>query len=159
MTQEITVVRRTPQEERDATLAPLARQRDVLATLGPRIIRDHSTRMGDRVYIHVAGATLVAAVFGYTVREVEVRRIDIDGVGAWEATCEVVRDGVAVGRGSAICADDEKLWSGRPQFARRAMASTRAAGRALRLTFGHMLPMLGDRVATVTREEMPDDCE
>jgi hypothetical protein len=36
------------------------------------------------------------------------------------------------------------------------MASTRAAGRALRLCLGHMFAMLGDRVQTVTLEEMPE---
>jgi hypothetical protein len=64
---------------------------------------------------------------------------------------------MVVGGGSAICCDDEKMWAQRPQYARRAMASTRAAGRALRLFFGHAFTMLGDNVATVTREEMPDE--
>jgi hypothetical protein len=53
--------------------------------------------------------------------------------------------------------DDEKPWGSRPQFARRAMASTRAAGRALRLSLGHLFCYLGDRVASVTAEEMPED--
>jgi hypothetical protein len=37
------------------------------------------------------------------------------------------------------------------------MASTRAAGRALRLSLGHLFCYLGDRVASVTAEEMPED--
>ena len=53
--------------------------------------------------------------------------------------------------------DDEKPWGTRPQFARRAMASTRAAGRALRLSMGHLFAYLGDKVQTVTLEEMPED--
>ena len=65
-------------------------------------------------------------------------------------------DGRVLGRGSSICMDDEKEWGNRPMFARRAMASTRSAGRALRLLFGHMFTMLGDDVASVTKEEMPD---
>jgi hypothetical protein len=152
---EITVRRVTP--EAAAMLEPWAVQRDVCEQIGPRIIAQHSSLIGDKRYVHVSGATLLAGMFGYHVREVGVERIEVDGVGAWQATCEIVRDGVVVGRGSAICMDDEKLWSQRPQFARRAMASTRAAGRALRLLFGHMLPMLGRNIATVTREEMPDE--
>ena len=161
MSSEITVRRKAPAEAIDSQLAPLTLLRDTLAILGPRIVREHTVRMGDKYYITVAGVTLVAATFGYHVREVGARRIDVDGVGAWEATSEVVRasDGMVLGRGSAICMDDEKGWEKRPQFARRAMASTRSAGRALRLFFGHAFTMLGENVATVTREEMPEDAE
>jgi len=152
---EITVRRVTP--EAAAMLAPMTVQRDACAMLGPRIIRDHSSMIGDRRYVHVAGATMLAGMFGYHVREVSADRLEIDGVGGFVATCEIVKDGQVVGRGSAICMDDERMWASRPLYARRAMASTRAAGRALRLLFGHLLPMLGENVATVTREEMPDE--
>lgn len=161
MSNEITVRRKAPAEAIDAQLAPLTLLRDTLGLLGPRILREHAVPMRGKQYVTVAGVTLIAATFGYHVREVRARRIDVDGVGAWEATSEIVRasDGMVVGRGSAICMDDEKGWSDRPHFARRAMASTRSAGRALRLFFGHALTMLGDDVATVTREEMPDESE
>ena len=81
------------------------------------------------------------------------------GLTGWEVTCEIidVQTGITIGRGTGIVTDDEKLWSTRPQFARRSMASTRAAGRALRLALGHLFVLLGDKVATVTREEMPDE--
>ena len=159
MTTQLAVRRKAPVEQVDAQLAPMMLLRDTLSVIGPRIIREHSSRIGDRQYVHVAGATLIAAMFGHHVREVGARRIDIDGVGAWEATVEIVRaaDGMIVGGGSAICCDDEKMWASRPQYARRAMASTRAAGRALRLFFGHAFTMLGDNVATVTLEEMPEE--
>lgn len=161
MTHEITVRRKAPSEAVEAQVAPVVLLRDTLSVLGPRILKEHSTTIDRKVYVHVAGVTLIAAAFGYHVREVGAVRIDIDGVGAWEATAEIVRgsDGMVVGRGSAICSDDEKAWGKRPQFARRAMASTRAAGRALRLFFGHALTMCGENVATVTREEMPDDVD
>lgn len=159
MTHEITVRRKAPSEAVEAQVAPVVLLRDTLSVLGPRILKEHSTTIDRKVYVHVAGVTLIAAAFGYHVREVGAVRIDIDGIGAWEATAEIVRasDGMVVGRGSAICSDDEKAWGKRPQFARRAMASTRAAGRALRLFFGHALTMCGENVATVTREEMPDE--
>ena len=77
----------------------------------------------------------------------------------WEATCEIldIETNTIIGRGSGIVTDDEKPWGSRPQFARRAMASTRAAGRALRLSLGHLFAYLGDKVATVTLEEMPEE--
>lgn len=158
MSTEITVRRKASSESIDAQIAPIVLLRDTLSVLGPRIVKEHSSRIGGKVYVHVAGVTLIAACFGYHVREVGAVRIEVDGAGAWEATAEIVRgsDGMVVGRGSAICSDDEKEWGRRPMFARRAMASTRAAGRALRLFFGHALTMCGENVATVTREEMPD---
>lgn len=143
--------------------ASLTTQRDVLRFLAKRVLADYATRMNGRVYVHVAGATLIAAAFGFSVREVKARRVTIDlgngeTLGAWEAVSEVVdASGTVRGRGSAICADDEPMWAKRPHFARRAMASTRSAGRALRLLFGHTLPMLGDGVQTVTFEEMPHE--
>lgn len=142
-----------------AQVSVLETQRDTLALIGPRILRDHAVKIGPKVYITVAGATLMATVFGFHVREISSKRIEVDGVGGWETFTEIIRstDEMIVGRGSAICMDDEKMWSGRPQFARRAMSSTRAAGRALRLFFGHAFSMLGDQVASVTREEMPDE--
>ena len=97
---------------------------------------------------------------GYAVREVEVKRVDFGGgISGWEATAEIldIETGTIIGRGSGIVTDDEKPWGSRPQFARRAMASTRAAGRALRLSLGHLFCYLGDRVASVTAEEMPED--
>lgn len=159
MSAEIVVRRKAPAVEVDSQIAPSILMRDTCAIVGPRIIREHSSVIDGKTYIHVSGATLLAGIFGYHVREVRVRRIEIGDVGAWEATAEIVRasDGVVLGRGSSICCDDERGWSKRPQFARRAMASTRAAGRALRLFFGHAMTMLGDNVATTTREEMPDD--
>lgn len=135
----------------------LVRQKAIVHELAQRVVRDHTTMIGNKRYVHVSGATMLANAFGYYIREVGGSRIDIGGVGGWEATCEVVTiDGQVIGRGSSICMDDEKEWGKRPMFARRAMASTRSAGRALRLLFGHMFTMLGDDVASVTREEMPD---
>lgn len=149
---ELVAVRRVP-----AVPDELIRQKEITHALASRIVRDHSSMIGQKRYVHVAGATMLAGAFGYHVREVGAQRIDIGGVGGWEATCEVVTtDGRVLGRGSSICMDDEKEWGKRPMFARRAMASTRSAGRALRLLFGHMFTMLGDDVASVTREEMPD---
>jgi hypothetical protein len=123
------------------------------------IAETHCTNIQGKQYVTVAGASALAAGCGYSVREVGVERTEVGGVGGWVATAEIVdrSTGMVVGRGSGIVLDDEAMWKSRPQFARRAMASTRAAGRALRLSLGHLFPYLGDKVATVTLEEMPED--
>lgn len=66
MSQHLIVQKISPEVE--AQLSELSHQKSVLAQIGPRIIRDYSTTINGRVYIHVAGATLVAAVFGFSVR-------------------------------------------------------------------------------------------
>lgn len=141
-------------------LEPLRQQVGIVQALAPQVLSRYSIQLQGKTYVQVAGATLIANAMGYTVREVEVKRVDFGGgVTGWEATAEILdlETGTIIGRGSGIVTDDEKPWGSRPQFARRAMASTRAAGRALRLSMGHLFCYLGDKVATVTLEEMPED--
>ena len=141
-------------------LEPLRHQVGIVQALAPQVLSRYSINLQGKTYVQVAGATLIANAMGYTVREVEVKRVDFGGgVTGWEATAEILdlETGTIIGRGSGIVTDDEKPWGSRPQFARRAMASTRAAGRALRLSMGHLFAYLGDKVATVTLEEMPEE--
>jgi hypothetical protein len=141
-------------------LEPLREQVSIVKALAPQITTRYCVQLQGKSYVQVAGATLLANAMGYTVREVEVKRVDYGGgLSGWEATAEILDldTGAIIGRGSGIVTDDEKPWGSRPQFARRAMASTRAAGRALRLSLGHLFCYLGDKVATTTAEEMPED--
>lgn len=149
-------------EDRNTALEPLRDQVRIIQALAPQIMSRYTVQLQGKAYVQVAGATLIANAMGYAVREVEVKRIDFGGnLHGWEATAEIIdlETGNIVGRGSGIVTDDEKPWGSRPQFARRAMASTRAAGRALRLSMGHLFAYLGDKVATVTLEEMPEDAK
>lgn len=141
-------------------LEPLREQVAIVKALAPQVVSRYSIQLQGKTYVQVAGATLIANAMGYTVREVEVKRVDFGGgLSGWEATAEIldIETGTIIGRGSGIVTDDEKPWGSRPQFARRAMASTRAAGRALRLSLGHLFCYLGDKVQTVTLEEMPEE--
>lgn len=149
-----------PKEQPILALEPLREQVRIVQALAPQVLSRYTLNLQGKSYVQVAGATLLANGMGYTVREVEVKRVQFgDGLAGWEATCEVldIETNTVIGRGSGIVTDDEKPWGSRPQFARRAMASTRAAGRALRLSLGHLFAYLGDKVQTVTAEEMPED--
>jgi len=147
-------------EPKISALEPLREQVSIVKALAPQITTRYCIQLQGKAYVQVAGATLLANAMGYTVREVEVKRVDFGGgISGWEATAEILDldTGIIIGRGSGIVTDDEKPWGSRPQFARRAMASTRAAGRALRLSLGHLFCYLGDKVAPTTAEEMPED--
>jgi hypothetical protein len=103
---------------------------------------------------------MIASACGYSVRETSSRYQTAQEPlpGFWEVEAEVLdlETGQVVGRGKGLVADDEPSWSKRPIFAKRAMASTRAAGRALRLCIGHLFVALGPGVQSVTLEEMPN---
>lgn len=155
-----TELAKVKQPEQNPALEPLRQQVGIVKALAPQVLSRYTVQLQGKSYVQVAGATLIANAMGYAVREVDVKRVDFGGgVTGWEATAEVldIETGTIIGRGSGIVTDDEKPWGTRPQFARRAMASTRAAGRALRLSMGHLFAYLGDKVATVTLEEMPEE--
>jgi hypothetical protein len=157
MANDITI---RPEPTKITALEPLREQVKIVQALAPQITTRYCIQLQGKSYVQVAGATLLANAMGYTVREVEVKRVEFGGgISGWEATAEILDldTGIIIGRGSGIVTDDEKPWGSRPQFARRAMASTRAAGRALRLSLGHLFCYLGDKVATTTAEEMPED--
>jgi len=156
MSSDITVRKEAPL----LALEPMREQVRIVQALSKPVTERYCITLQGKQYVQVAGATLIANAMGYSVREVEVKRVDFGGgLHGWEATAEIldIETGTIIGRGSGIVTDDEKPWGSRPQFARRAMASTRAAGRALRLCLGHLFCYLGDKVASVTAEEMPEE--
>jgi hypothetical protein len=95
-----------------------------------------------REYVRVDGWATAAALLGLMAREASVMR---HPDGTWEAVVEVVRlrDGAVVGRGSAIVGPDEPTWAERPEYARRSMAITRAAGKAFRLALSWVMCLAG----------------
>jgi len=130
------------------------------AAIAKYVVSHLTTELQGKRYVTVAGATAVASALGYSVREAEGGSKYVPKgehlPGYWECTAEVLDPtGAVIGRGTGMVADDESPWSKRPLFAKRAMASTRAAGRALRLAVGHLFAGLGAGVQTVTLEEMP----
>lgn len=105
-----------------------------------------------RPYVTVTGLTAVARGLGLTVMETACGKNDVEG--GYVATAEIRdEEGRTVGRGSGFVAYDEKPWSNRPEFARRAMACTRAAGRALRLVLAPVIVGMGYEATAA--EEMP----
>jgi hypothetical protein len=105
-------------------------------------------------YVKVEGWTTLAAMMGCLPKEVSmVRRED----GAFEATVELVRmlDGLTLTRASAECGKDEPTWKGRPDYARRSMAATRATSKVCRLAFSWVMVLAG--FSPTPAEEIPHD--
>ena len=114
------------------------------------------TPINGKQYLQVAGLALIGASAGLMTRTKSCTRQNIDGVGwCWIAECEVLRDGTVVAGGLAMVADTEPRWGKADQFARMAMAQTRAQGRALRQCIGWAAALLAG-VESTPFEEMPE---
>lgn len=118
-----------------------------------------ATAIQGRRYVKVEGWTTLGIMLGVVPREVGT--VEQDGV--YIAVVELVRmnDGACISRASAECGSDDELdrygkpvWSGRPRYARRSMAQTRATGKACRLAFSWIMALAG--YESTPAEEMPD---
>lgn len=94
----------------------------------------------------------IANAFGCVASARDVKAID----GGISAIGEVKRmsDGQVLAEGEGFVGDDEKTWAGRPLFARRAMAQTRAIGRACRAAFAFVIPLIDSGMQTTPAEEI-----
>jgi hypothetical protein len=106
--------------------------------------RQLSKRIGQKEFVMVEGWTTCGAMFGVAIRPVSCDE-NPTCEGEFVATVEAVRtgDGFVLGRGFASCGMDEPDWKRRSRQARRSMAQTRAAGKAMRLLFSWVMEMAG----------------
>ena len=125
-----------------------------LATkLAEVVKRQHMyTAIGGRDYVHVDGWVLLGNLCGILPREVSITE---DELGNVFATVELIRlsDGQVCGGASSMVGSDEPTWNGRPRYARRSMAVTRATGKAFRLSLSWVMGLAG--FASTPFEEMP----
>jgi hypothetical protein len=72
------------------------------------------------------------------------------------ATGEIRRmsDGMTIATAEGFLGDDETTWQKRPEFARRAMAQTRAMSRAARSAFAFVVLLMENNICTTPAEEM-----
>lgn len=129
------------------------RQTTDRASLVKEVVLRSTVAIQGKRYLTVAGYQAIANSFGCvaSARDAEY----IQGIG-WKCIGEVRRmsDGVVISTGIGLVGDDEKVWQGRPMFARLAMAQTRSCGRALRAAFAFMAPIIDNNLETTPYEEM-----
>lgn len=102
-------------------------------------------------YVYVDAWTTMGAMLGVVPREVSSVEIE---PGVYEGIVELVRtsDGAVVGRASSICGS-EATWKNRDKYARKSMATTRAAGKAFRLAYSWIMVLAN--YEPTPAEEMP----
>jgi hypothetical protein len=114
-----------------------------------------------RKYVQVEGWQAIAIAHGCVASSGSVERIE----GGFRAIGRVVQmnTGIEIATAEGFVGDDESMWAKRPEYARRAMAQTRAISRACRSAFAHVVVMMNAGLSTTPAEEVPaggfDDIE
>ncbi len=81
---------------------------------------------------------------------------DMNGILGWESKVNVLNaDGQIIGCAESMCMRDEPNWKGKPNYALRSMAQTRAGGKALRSVFAWVAVLAG--YSGTPAEEMDEE--
>lgn len=138
----------------DIIIAPQAQMRlatDV-AGVSREIVLKTARSIQGRKYVQVEGWMAIATAHGCALSAEDVRAVD-GGIAA-RGIVKRIKDGVIITTAEGFVGNDEKMWAGRPLFARRAMAQTRAMSRAARSAFAHVVVMIDSGLSTTPAEEM-----
>jgi len=122
------------------------------------IVKQTARNIQGRRYVAVEGWQAIAIAHGCAASALDVERVNDEGMSGFRCTGVVRRmsDGAEIARGEGFLGDDEKTWSNRPVYARRAMVQTRAISRACRSAFAHVVVMIDAGLSTTPAEEVPD---
>ena len=121
------------------------------------IVTRTSIKIQNRKYVPVEGWMAIATAHGCNLSATDVRSVD-GGISA-RGLVRRISDGIILGEAEGFVGDDEKTWSNRPLFARRAMAQTRAMSRAARSVFAHVVVLMDAGLETTPAEEMGHEIE
>jgi hypothetical protein len=129
------------------------------AGLCREIVMRTAKNIQGRKYVCVEGWQAIAIAHGCTASADLVERVTDEGMSGFKATGIIRRmsDGAEIARAEGFLGDDEKTWSSRPVYARRAMVQTRAISRACRSAFAHVVVMIDGGLSTTPAEEVPHD--
>ena len=139
------------------------------AALCKEIVTATACTIQKRKYVKVEGWQAIAVAHGCVASSGDVERIE----GGIRAIGTVRRgtDGVVIASAEGFLGDDEPVWSGgeatdrygnmktyppRAEYAKRAMAQTRAISRACRSAFAHVVVMMNAGLETTPAEEIPE---
>lgn len=137
-------------------MANIKRSTDVAGAC-KEIVTRTSIKIQNRKYVPVEGWMAIATAHGCNLSACDVKQVD-GGISA-RGIVRRISDGVILGEAEGFVGDDEKTWSNRPLFARRAMAQTRSMSRAARSVFAHVVVLMDAGLETTPAEEMGHEIE
>lgn len=137
-------------------IANIKRSTDVAGAC-KEIVTRTSIKIQNRKYVPVEGWMAIATAHGCNLSASDVKQVD-GGISA-KGLVKRISDGIILGEAEGFVGDDEKTWSNRPLFARRAMAQTRAMSRAARSVFAHVVVLMDAGLETTPAEEMGHEIE
>jgi argininosuccinate synthase len=119
------------------------------------IVQATARNIQGRKYVQVEGWQAIALAHGCTASAGDVARTET----GFRAIAKITRmsDGLVFATAEGFVGDDEKMWASRPEYARRAMAQTRAISRACRSAFAHVVVMMNAGLETTPAEEIPEE--
>ena len=105
-----------------------------------------------RKYVKVEGWQSIAAAYGCVASSKDVEKVEggIRAIGVLHR----ISDGAQLATAEGFLGDDEQMWAKRPEYARRAMAQTRAISRVCRSAFAFVVVMIDGNLSTTPAEEM-----
>lgn len=137
-------------------IANIKRSTDVAGAC-KEIVTRTSIKIQNRKYVPVEGWMAIATAHGCNLSACDVKQVD-GGISA-RGIVRRISDGLILGEAEGFVGEDEKTWSNRPLFARRAMAQTRAMSRAARSVFAHVVVLMDAGLETTPAEEMGHEIE
>jgi hypothetical protein len=129
-----------------------------LATDVAGVCRDIVTKTAitiqNKKYVRVEGWQSIAIAYGCVAGSKDVERIE----GGVKAVGEIRRqdNGTVIATAEGFVGDDEKTWGKMDEYAKRAMAQTRAISRACRSAFAHVVVLMDAGLSTTPAEEVPN---
>ena len=138
-------------------VSELMRRATDVAGVCKSIVTKTAQSIQGRKYVRVEGWQSVAAAFGCTISIGDVETVP----GGIRARAKLLRqpDGAILAEAEGFVGEDESMWAGRPMFARRAMAQTRATSRVCRSVFAFVVTLMDAGLETTPAEEAYDAIE
>ena len=126
-----------------------------MASVCKEIVTRTAQNIQGRKYVRVEGWQSVANAFGCVASAKDVERTET----GYRAIGQVRRmdTGAVICEAEGFVGDDERTWAKRDEYAKRAMAQTRAISRACRSAFAFVVTMMDAGLETTPAEEVPQD--
>ncbi len=133
----------------------LYKQSTDAADICKKIVCATAKKIQGKEYVCIEGWQAIALAHGCVASAHSVEKVE----GGIRAIGRIIQmnSGIEIATAEGFVGDDEKVWLNRPEYARRAMAQTRAMSRACRSAFAHVVVMMNAGLSTTPAEEVPEE--